>query len=144
MGKILEKAFYSEEDAPMVNNKFSTLLVIREMPIDSIMRHFSSLLLVKSVRNPSADKNVTHNSHCWRKFTVVKTTLKSNLQISKLKTLQHRLLVRLSHSFIMTIFWWRMRSDAVGSNGLKCYFLKTGKFTVITFFTLPFLQVKII
>ena len=52
MGKILEKAFYSEEDAPMVNNKFSTLLVIREMPVDSIMRHFSSLLLVRVWETP--------------------------------------------------------------------------------------------
>lgn len=43
MGKILEKAFYSEEDAPMVNYKFLTLLVIREMPVDNIMRHFTSL-----------------------------------------------------------------------------------------------------
>lgn len=47
MGKILEKAFYSEENVLMVNKKFSTLLVIREMQIDSIMRHFTSLLLVK-------------------------------------------------------------------------------------------------
>lgn len=86
MGKILEKAFYSEEDAPMVNYKFLTLLVIREMPTDNIMRHFTSLLVKLECEKPQADKNVTHNSHCWRKFTLVKTTLKSNLQISNLKT----------------------------------------------------------
>lgn len=84
MGKRLEKALYTEEDILIVNKqKFSTLLVIRKTQTDSIVRHFTSLMLVKlTVTNPVLTKMWSNSHTLMERVRIDKTTLKSNLQQS--------------------------------------------------------------
>lgn len=75
MGKRLEKALYTEEDIPIVNKqKFSTLLVIRKMQTDSIVRHLTSLMLVKLTRHkpPCWQRCGATLIHWWREYVLIK------------------------------------------------------------------------